>query len=93
MDVKTAFLYGELDETLYMQQPEGFEVWDKQTKICLLHRSVYGLKQSPRQLYLKFDKFMIDHNFNRSEYDWCVYFKCLNKTTMIYLLLYVDDLQ
>lgn len=35
---------------------------------------------------------MIEHGFNRTEYDWCVYFKVLNKTTMIYLLLYVDDM-
>src|SRR5580698_8359262 len=46
-DVKTAFLHGDLDEVIYMSQPEGFEIEGKQ--VCLLHKSLYGLKQSPRQ--------------------------------------------
>ena len=48
MDVKTAFLYGELDEKILMKQPEGFEVKGKEGQVCLLQRSLYGLKQSPR---------------------------------------------
>ena len=45
MDVKTAFLHGELEETIYMHQPEGFV--EDNTKVCLLKKSLYGLKQSP----------------------------------------------
>ena len=48
MDVKTTFLYGELEETILMRQPEGFEVKGKEDQVCLLQRSLYGLKQSPR---------------------------------------------
>ena len=59
---------------------------------CLLNKSVYGLKQSPRQWYLKFDKFMITHGYNRSKYDSCVYYKTLSSGNFIYLLLYVDDM-
>jgi len=92
MDVKTAFLYGDLEEQIFMQQPEGFEVGSKGEKVCLLHKSLYGLKQSPRQWYLKFDEFMISHGYQRSEYDWCVYFKDLKISGFIYLLLYVDDM-
>ena len=49
LDVKTAFLHGELEEDIYMQQPEGFKVLSKEDYVCLLKRSLYGLKQSPRQ--------------------------------------------
>ena len=92
MDVKTAFLYGDLEEQIFMQQPKGFEVGSKGEKVCLLHKSLHGLKQSPRQWYLKFDEFMIRHGYQRSEYDWCVYFKDLKNSGFIYLLLYVDDM-
>uniref|UniRef100_A0ACD5UZL7 Uncharacterized protein n=1 Tax=Avena sativa TaxID=4498 RepID=A0ACD5UZL7_AVESA len=49
LDVKTAFLYGELDEEIYMDQPEGFIVPDKEDFVCKLKKSLYGLKKSPRQ--------------------------------------------
>ena len=49
MDVKTTFLYGELEETILMRQPEGFEVKGKEDQVCLLQRSLYRLKQFPRQ--------------------------------------------
>ncbi|KAG8499228.1 hypothetical protein CXB51_005739 [Gossypium anomalum] len=48
LDVKTAFLHGELKEDIYMQQPEGFIVSEKEDYVCLLRKSLYGLKQSPR---------------------------------------------
>nr|GEW84676.1 retrotransposon protein, putative, Ty1-copia subclass [Tanacetum cinerariifolium] len=49
MNVKTAFLHGDLEEEIYMVQPEGFKVARKPHDICKLHKSLYGLKQSPRQ--------------------------------------------
>ena len=49
MDVKTAFLNGELEEEIYMEQPEGFIVESQEQKVCRLLRSIYGLKQSSRQ--------------------------------------------
>ena len=48
IDVKTAFLYGELEETILMRQLEGFDVKGKENQVCLLQRSLHGLKQSPR---------------------------------------------
>ena len=60
--------------------------------MCLLKKSLYGLKQSPRQWYLKFDEFMISHGYNRSKFDNCVYYKFLSSDGGVYLLLYVDDM-
>jgi Reverse transcriptase (RNA-dependent DNA polymerase) len=92
LDVKTAFLYGDLDEQIYMKQPEGFEITGKEDHVCLLKKSLYGLKQSPRQWYKKFDSFMVNLNFSRSNYDSCVYLKRLDDGDYIYLLFYVDDI-
>ena len=75
-----------------MQQLEGYVVIGKEDIVCLLKKSLYGLKQSPRQWYLRFDNFMITHAFNRCSYDCCVYFKEISGEGMIYLLLYVDDM-
>ena len=91
LDVKTAFLHGELEEDIYMDQPEGFVVPRKENLVCRLKKSLYGLKQSLRQWYKRFDSFMLSHGFKRSDYDSCVYLKTVNASA-IYLLLYVDDM-
>ncbi|MCO5552934.1 hypothetical protein L7F22_006453 [Adiantum nelumboides] len=70
MDVKTAFLHGDLDEEIYMQQPEGFVQNGKEHLVCKLKTSLYGLKQAPRQWYYKFDTFMQSQGYNRN----CNYF-------------------
>ena len=90
LDVKVTFLHGELEETVYMQQPEGF-VKDK-NKVCLLRKSLYGLKQSPRQWYERFDEYMLHIGFTRSKFDSCVYIRFENDQVLAYLLLYVDDM-
>ncbi|KAH9679155.1 hypothetical protein KPL71_026007 [Citrus sinensis] len=92
MDVKTAFLHGELEEMIVMAQPRGYEDSDKADYVCHLRKSLYGLKQSPRQWYLRFDKFMAENSFQRCSYDCCVYHKDLIDGDKIYLLLYVDDM-
>ncbi|KAL2251745.1 UNVERIFIED_CONTAM: Retrovirus-related Pol polyprotein from transposon TNT 1-94 [Sesamum indicum] len=91
MDVKTAFLHGDLDENIYMCQPAGFVDESKPDFVCLLKKSLYGLKQSPRQWNKKFDSFMHSLNFNRSHYDHCLYFKHVHDSP-IFLVLYVDDM-
>ena len=48
MDVKTAFLHGDLEEEIYMEQLEGFMVADKENKVCRMKKILYGLKQAPR---------------------------------------------
>lgn len=75
MDVKMAFLHGELKEKILMSQPEGFKQESKQEMVCLLKKSIYGLKQSPRQWNKRFDVFVQNHLFKKSKYDPCVYLK------------------
>jgi hypothetical protein len=48
LDVKTTFLHGDLEEDIYMQQPQGYEVKGKENLVCRLKKSLYGLKQAPR---------------------------------------------
>ena len=65
LDVKTAFLHGDLDEEIYMHQPEGFSERGKKNMVCRLKKSLYGLKQAPRQWYKKFDDFMHKEGFQK----------------------------
>lgn len=91
LDVKTTFLHGELEEEIYMTQPDGFQVPRKENYVCKLKKSLYGLKQSPRQWYKRFDSYMMKLGYSRSAYDCCVYYK-LQDDSFIYLVLYVDDM-
>jgi hypothetical protein len=91
LDVKTTFLHGDLDEDIYMTQPEGFQVKGKENLVCKLKKSLYGLKQAPRQWYLKFDNFMGRIGYKRCDNDHCCYIKKF-KGSYIILLLYVDDM-
>ena len=59
LDVKTAFLHGDLEETIYMEQPEGFREAEKEDYVCKLKRSLHKLKQSPRQWYKRSDSYML----------------------------------
>lgn len=70
----------------------GFVEKGNEHKVCLLQRSLYGLKQSPRQWYKRFDEFMLKNSYNRCNFDHCVYFKDLQENLYIYLLIYVDDM-
>ena len=58
LDVKTTFLYDELDEEIFMSQPMGFKTVGKKNIVCKLKKSLYGLKQLPRQWYEHFDSFI-----------------------------------
>jgi len=91
LDVKTAFLHGELEEDIYMQQLEGFAIQGKENQVCKLKKSLYGLKQAPRQWYKKFDNFMCSSGYTRCQADHCCYVKHFDNSYII-LLLYVDDM-
>jgi hypothetical protein len=89
MDVKTAFLNGELEEEIYMEQPEGAEVSGKERLVWKLRKSLYGLKQAPRVWNEKLDAYLKEVGFRRCESDHSVY---VNESLKVILLVYVDDL-
>ncbi|MCO5571892.1 hypothetical protein L7F22_025640 [Adiantum nelumboides] len=96
MDVKTAFLHGDLDEDVYIKQPEGFEIkLEKATRaklVCRLKKALYGVKQGSRQWYIKFDKYIQSQGYVRSQEDHRLYTRRLNNGSLIILILYVDDM-
>ena len=91
MDVKTAFLNGNLEEEVYMSQPEGFSSEGKEHMVCKLKKSIYGLKQASRQWYLKFNDTVVSFGFKENIVDRCIYLK-VSGSKFIFLILYVDDI-
>lgn len=87
-DVQTAFLYGKLDETVYMEVPEGLNVG--QDLVCKLNKSLYGLKQAPRCWNQRFTRFLHEFEFKECEADKCVFVGQV-KNEKVYLALFVDD--
>ena len=90
LDIKTAFLNGELEETIYMQQPRGYEEGSTNT-VCLLKKSLYGLRQAPRAWHTRLKQELEHMGFTASEADPGLYTAHF-KHTSIYLLVYVDDI-
>lgn len=86
-DIKTAFLYGNLEETVYMDQPEGHQ--DGTNRVCLLKKSLYGLKQAPRQWNKEFSNFLQGLKLEVSTHDRCVYYR--TKPSILIIVIYVDD--
>ncbi|KAI5349422.1 hypothetical protein L3X38_002309 [Prunus dulcis] len=91
MDVKTAFLNGDLEEDIYMVQPEGFVQEGGKSLVCKLCKLIYGLKQASRQWYLNFNKVVKDFGFVENVLDECIYMKMSGRHFII-LVLYVDDI-
>ncbi|GJP63816.1 hypothetical protein CLOP_g20858 [Closterium sp. NIES-67] len=89
LDIKNAFLYGELQEEIYMEQPPGCE--DGTNRKCKLIKALYGLKQSPREWYKAMDEHLIKGGFEKSQSDRAFYWRGEGKEK-VFLLLYVDDI-
>ncbi|WCJ31560.1 Transposon Ty2-LR1 Gag-Pol polyprotein [Euphorbia peplus] len=91
MDVKTAFLNGELEEDVYMAQPEGFVNPEYPNRICKLQKSIYGLKQASRSWNKKFNESIKEFGFIQNLDEPCVYRKNSGSSDT-FLVLYVDDI-
>ena len=87
--MKTTFLHGNSGEEIFMEQLEGFRQLGIENLVCRLTKSLYRLKQSPRQWNKRFDSYMIRIGYTNY---CCVYVKVLVDGSYIYLLLYVDDM-
>jgi hypothetical protein len=89
MDVKNAFLHGDLSEDIYMEQPQGF--MQESSLVCRLKKSLYGLKQAPRSWYAKMDSYLLSQNFVHCKSDPNVDM-VRTVDSLLLLVLYVDDL-
>jgi hypothetical protein len=91
MDVKTAFLNGNLSEDVYMIQSKGFVDPKNARKMCKFQKSIYGLKQASRSWNIHFDKVVKGFDFIKNEEEPCVY-KQANGSAIVFLILYVDNI-
>lgn len=91
LDVKSAFLNGEVEEKLYVKQPEGFTVQGKENHILRLKKALYGLKQAPRAWYFKLHNCLLNLGFTKSQHEQAVYLKWSSEGRLI-VGVYVDDL-
>ena len=88
---KFFFLNAVIEEEVYIEQSLGFEAHDKETHVCILKKSISGLKQAPREWYGRIDGFLMNLVFTKSKVDFNLYYKVENEGIMI-LLLYVSNL-
>ena len=91
LDVKTAFLYGDLDEEIYMQQPEGFIIKGQENKVYKLKKAIYGLKQASHAWNKQADKSLKSLGFKRCLSDSGIYVRNV-KGTITICVIYVDDI-
>ena len=91
LDVKNAFLYGHLTETVYCSQPAGFVDSSRPDMVCRLNKSLYGLKQAPRAWHSRIAAFLVTLGFVEAKSDTSL-FVYHNGVETTYLLLYVDDI-
>ena len=94
MDVKSAYLHSEIEEEIYLEQPQGFVKQGKngQTLVCKLNKSIYGLKQPTKNWYESLANLLIKNGFQRSRNDYCLFVKKEEDATLSYILLWIDDI-
>nr|GEY87279.1 retrovirus-related Pol polyprotein from transposon TNT 1-94 [Tanacetum cinerariifolium] len=91
MDVKTAFLNGDLKEEVYVSQPKGFVDPDHPTHVYRLKKALYGLKQAPRAWYDTLSRFLLDNNFSKGAVDPTLFTRKTGKHILL-VQIYVDDI-
>jgi hypothetical protein len=92
LDVKSAFLHGELAEAIFVEQPQGFEKQGEEHKVYRLKRALYGLKQAPRAWYSRIETYFVKEGFEKCFCEHTLFTKTSDKGNMLIVSLYVDDL-
>ena len=92
LDIKNAFLHGELEEEIYMEQPPRSVAQRESSLVCKLWRSLYGLKQSPRAWFGKFNSVVQAFGMKQSEADHSVFYCHTSSRRCVYLVVYVNDI-
>jgi hypothetical protein len=90
MDMKTTFLNGEIEEEVYIEHPYGFLIHGKESHVCRLKKSLYGLEHAPRAWYVRIDGYLMSLGFIKSVVDVNLYYKVENGESLI-MIQYVDD--
>ena len=91
VDVNNAFLNGQLKETVYMKQPEGFISNEYPSHVCKLNKALYGLKQAPRAWFEKLKSSLLNWDLQNSKVDTSLFYSAKNGK-MLLVLIYVDDI-
>nr|GEZ58538.1 putative ribonuclease H-like domain-containing protein [Tanacetum cinerariifolium] len=91
MDVKSAFLYGTIEEEVYVCQPSGFEDPDHPDKVYKMVKALYGLHQAPRAWYETLANYLLENSFHRGKIDQTLFIK-KQKGDILLVQIYVDDI-
>ncbi|GKV42713.1 hypothetical protein SLEP1_g50091 [Rubroshorea leprosula] len=91
LDVKSAFLHGDLDEEVFIHQPPGYVKAGNEHKVYKLKRALYGLKQAPRAWYSRIESYFLREGFEKCPYEHTLFIKS-EDGKMLIVCLYVDDL-
>lgn len=92
LDVKSAFLHGELTEDVYVEQPPGYVRKGEEEKVYKLKKALYGLKQAPRAWYSKIEAYFVKEGFERCDHEHTLFVKTGGGKRILIVSLYVDDL-
>ena len=91
LDVKSAFLHGELKENVYIEQPKGFVKKGEEGKVFKLNKALYGLKQAPRAWYSRIEAYFVEFGFEKSPSEHTLFTKT-EEGKVVVVSIYVDDL-
>ena len=91
MDVKSTFLNGELEEQVYIEQPKGFLLLEKEDYVCRVKKALYGLKQAPRAWYACLDRYLHKQGFKKGTADSNLYVQ-IDKDNLTIVEVYVGDI-
>jgi hypothetical protein len=91
MDVKSSFLNGEIEEEVYIEQPEGFQLSNNADYVCKLNKALYGLKHALRAWYSRLDKYLQQAGFRKGSAENNLYIK-VSEGNILLIEVYVDDI-